>query len=270
MVAQGKVVEEFEHKFSKKCGCKYGIAVNSGTAALHLILLSLGIGVGDEVICTSFSFIATASPIVMCGAKPVFVDIEPDTYNIDPLKIEELLTDRTKAIIGVNLFGKLASWNELQVISKKNNLFLLEDSAQSHFARRDKLKSGNFGHASWFSFYATKNMMTAEGGMITTNDHQIFENARRLRQHGMSKLGMYDYDELGFNYRTTDINAALGLAVNSRRIEIAKVQYFREFSEINLPLSLVENTYITYTIVTSNKIREKPKSLKGVLLVGCI
>ena len=245
-IAQGPKVKEFEEQFAKKCGANYGVAVNSGTAALHCILLALGVGPGDEVICTSFSFIATASPILMCGAKPVFVDINPISYNIEAANVEAAITPKTKAVIGVNLFGKLADWAELGHVCKKYNLYLLEDAAQSHFAKNKEGIAGSFSTASWFSFYATKNMTTAEGGMVVTNHEHIDQSVRRIRQHGMSAPGMYDYEELGFNFRTTDINAAMGLVqlqkideVNLKRISIAE-RYnhaFSVFPELNLPVS---------------------------------
>lgn len=264
IIAQGPKVKEFEDKFAAKCGAKFGVAVNSGTAALHCILEALNIGPGDEVICTSFSFIATASPLLMCGAKPVFVDIDANTYNIDPSKVEDKITANTKAVIGVNLFGNLADWKSLSTICKRHDLYLLEDAAQSHFAQSDGKVSGNLSDAGWFSFYATKNMMTAEGGMITTNHPELDKKMRRIRQHGMSELGMYDYEQLGYNYRTTDINAAIGLVqltkideFNAKRIRIAKAfnQAFAELKDLNLPMSSYtgEHVYHLYTVGVKNR-----------------
>lgn len=259
LVAQGPKVKEFEDIFAQKCGASNAIAVNSGTAALHCILDGIGIGEGDEVICTSFSFIATASPILMCGARPIFVDINKDTFNIDANLIEEKITKNTKAIIAVNLFGNLADWCSLSKIANKHNLYLLEDAAQSHFACRDGKFSGNFAYASWFSFYATKNMMTAEGGMVTTNSSELDKKIRRIRQHGMSELGMYDYEKLGYNYRTTDINAAIGLVqikkideFNKKRILIAKRynEAFNKLPNLQIPYSDYkgEHVYHLYSI----------------------
>lgn len=281
VIAQGSKVKEFEEKFSHKCGAKYGVAVNSGTAALHCILLALNVRPGDEIICTSFSFIATASPILMCGAKPVFVDIDANSYNIDVTKIEDAITSKTKAVIGVNLFGKLADWGELNRICSKHNLYLLEDAAQSHFANDGQTVSGNFATASWFSFYATKNMTTAEGGMVVTNNENIDQASRRIRQHGMSAPGMYDYEELGYNYRTSDINAAIGLAqlekiddFNLKRISIAK-RYnsaFSIFPELNLPISNYcgNHVYHLYTIgLKDSSVRDELIKILREEGIGC-
>jgi dTDP-4-amino-4,6-dideoxygalactose transaminase len=281
VIAQGPKVKEFEEKFSHKCGAKYGVAVNSGTAALHCILLALGVGPGDEVICTSFSFIATASPILMCGAKPVFVDIDANSYNIDVTKIEGAVTSKTKAVIAVNLFGKLADWGELNRLCSKRNLYLLEDAAQSHFAHNGQTMSGNFATASWFSFYATKNMMTAEGGMVVTNNEQIDQSVRRIRQHGMSAPGMYDYEQLGYNFRSTDINAAIGLVqlekidgFNLKRIGIAK-RYndaFSIFPELNLPVSNYcgDHVYHLYTIgLKDSSTRDELVKMLKDANIGC-
>lgn len=259
VVAQGPKVKMFEEKFSQKCGAKFGIAVNSGTAALHCALHALKIGDGDEVICPSFSFISSATPILMCGATPVFVDIDAKTYNIDPLELEKAINPKIKAIIGVNLFGRLADWEAINAIASKHRIPTIEDAAQSHFAMRNSRVSGNFSDLSCFSFYATKNMMTAEGGMIVTNKVEHDENCRRFRQHGMSGLGKYDYLDYGYNYRTTDLNAAIGLCqiekidtFNQRRIEIAKTynDAFDKYSNILTPTSDYsgEHVYHLYTL----------------------
>ena len=259
VVAQGPKVKLFEEIFSKKCGASFGISVNSGTAALHCALHSLEIGDGDEVICPSFSFISSATPILMCGATPVFVDIDANTYNIDPVELEKAINPKTKAIIAVNLFGRLADWEAINYISSNYGIPTIEDAAQSHFATRNNRVSGNFADLSCFSFYATKNMMTAEGGMIVTNKEEYDVSCRRFRQHGMSGLGKYDYLDYGYNYRTTDLNAAIGLCqiekidtFNQRRIEIAKVynDAFSECSNISLPASDYsgEHVYHLYTL----------------------
>ena len=281
IVAQGPKVAEFESKFAEKCGAGYGVAVNSGTAAAHAILNAFGVSEGDEVICVAFSFIATATPIRMCGAVPVFVDIDPATFNIDPSLVEAAITEKTKAVIAVNLFGRLAPWAELKEICDRHDLALFEDAAQSHFAARDGTVSGNFADAAWFSFYATKNMMTAEGGMAVTNNKAAMESMKRFRQHGMSGLGMYDYEELGYNYRTTDINAAIGLAqlnkidgFNAKRIEIA-ARYNAEFADLadlTLPLTEQEgeHVYHLYTVaVQSEAIRDALVSALREEGVGC-
>ena len=183
VVAQGPKVKLFEEIFSKKCGANFGIAVNSGTAALHCALHALKIGKGDEVICPSFSFISSATPILMCGATPVFMDIDANTYNIDPVELKEAINPKTKAIIGVNLFGRLADWEAINSISSNYGIPTIEDMANL-IATRNNCVSGNFADLSCFSFYATKNMMTAEGGMIVTNKEEYDVSCRRSASMG--------------------------------------------------------------------------------------
>lgn len=208
MIAQGPKVEEFELAFSEYIGCEYAAAVNSGTAALHIALLAHGIGKEDEVITSPFTFIATANSILYTGAKPVFADIEPDTYNIDPEKIQEKITSKTKAIMPVHLYGHSADMKAIMEIAEDRKLVVIEDACQSHGAECLGKKAGNFG-AGAFSFYPTKNMTTSEGGMITTNEKDIAEKAKMIRAHG-SKV-RYLHEMLGFNLRMTDIAAAIGL-----------------------------------------------------------
>ncbi|AKB30457.1 UDP-4-amino-4-deoxy-L-arabinose--oxoglutarate aminotransferase [Methanosarcina siciliae T4/M] len=209
MIAQGPKVEEFELAFSGYTGCEYAVAVNSGTAALHIALLAHGIGKEDEVITSPFTFIATANSILYTGAKPVFSDIEPDTYNIDPEKIQEKITSKTKAIMPVHLYGHPADMKAIMEIAEDHKLVVIEDACQSHGAECLGKKAGSFGTGA-FSFYPTKNMTTSEGGIITTNERRIAEKAKIIRAHG-SKV-RYLHEMLGFNMRMTDIAAAIGLA----------------------------------------------------------
>ncbi|NLN43671.1 MAG: DegT/DnrJ/EryC1/StrS family aminotransferase [Methanosarcina sp.] len=208
MIAQGPKVEEFELAFSEYTGCEYAAAVNSGTAALHIALLAHGIGKGDEVITSPFSFIATANSILYTGAKPVFADIESDTYNIDPERIQEKITPKTRAIMPVHLYGHSADMKAIMEIADDNNLIVIEDACQSHGAECLGKKVGSFGTGA-FSFYPTKNMTTSEGGMLTTDDKEIAEKAKMIRAHG-SKV-RYMHEILGFNLRMTDIAAVIGL-----------------------------------------------------------
>ncbi len=208
MIAQGPKVEEFELAFSEYTGCEHGVAVNSGTAALHIALLANGIEKGDEVITSPFSFIATANSILYTGAKPVFADIESDTYNIDPERIQEKITPKTRAILPVHLYGHPADMKAIMEIAEDNKLIVIEDACQSHGAECLGKKVGSFGTGA-FSFYPTKNMTTSEGGMLTTNDKEIAEKAKMIRAHG-SKV-RYLHEMLGFNLRMTDIAAAIGL-----------------------------------------------------------
>ncbi|MDL2245985.1 DegT/DnrJ/EryC1/StrS family aminotransferase [Methanobrevibacter sp. OttesenSCG-928-K11] len=220
MIAQGPKVEEFEKKFAKCIGSKYAIATNSGTAALHVALLSAGIGEGDEVITTPFTFIATGNSIVYTGARPVFVDIDPKTYNIDVDKIEAKITPKTKAIMPVHLYGQPALMDKINEIAKKHNLIVIEDAAQAHGAIFKDKNVGNWGDMACFSFYPTKNMTTSEGGIITTNDKELHDKAQKFRAHGASKR--YFHDEIGYNFRMTDIEAAIGIA------QLKKIDGFNE------------------------------------------
>ena len=210
MIAQGPKVEEFEQKFAEWVGADYGIAVNSGTAALHVALLSCGIGEGDEVITTPFTFIASGNSILYTGAKPVFADIDLKTYTLDPSSIEPLITENTKAILPVQLYGQSADMDEINEIAEKYGLIVIEDAAQAHGATCNGKKVGSMGDMSCFSFYPTKNMTTSEGGIITTDDEDLAENAKVFRAHGASVR--YHHDEIGYNFRMTDISAAIGLA----------------------------------------------------------
>ena len=226
MIAQGPKVEEFEEEFAEWVGADYGIAVNSGTAALHVALLSCGIGEGDEVITSPFTFIASGNSIVYTGAKPVFADIDLETYTIDPNSIEDLITENTKAILPVQLYGQSADMDGINEIAEKYGLTVIEDAAQAHGATFNGTPVGSMGDMACFSFYPTKNMTTSEGGIITTNDEELAENARIFRAHGASIR--YHHSEIGYNFRMTDISAAIGLAqldkiddFNCKRIENA-------------------------------------------------
>lgn len=226
MIAQGPKVEEFEQRFAEWVGAEYGIAVNSGTAALHVALLSCGIGEGDEVITTPFTFIASGNSILYTGAKPVFGDIDLKTYTLDPNSIEDLITENTKAIMPVQLYGQSADMEKINEIAEKYGLIVIEDAAQAHGATCNGKKVGSMGDMSCFSFYPTKNMTTSEGGIITTDDEDLAENAKVFRAHGASVR--YHHDEIGYNFRMTDISAAIGLAqldkideFNDKRIENA-------------------------------------------------
>lgn len=208
MLAQGPKVKEFEEKFAKFIGTKYAIATSSGTTALEVALRAHGIGAGDEVITTPFTFIASANAILFCGAKPVFADIEEDTFNLDPAKIEAKITKRTKAILPVHLFGRPCDMTKIMAIAKKHKLIVIEDACQAHGAEWKNKKVGSFATGA-FSLYPTKNMTTGEGGMITTDSKAIYEKCNLLRAHG-SKIKYY-HDILGYNYRMTDLAAAIGL-----------------------------------------------------------
>ena len=226
MFAQGPVVAEFEKAFARYCGVKNAVAVNSGTAALHAAVASAGIGPGDEVIVPTFSFIATASCVSMCGARPVFADVDPEYFTIDPEEVRKLFTSRTKAVIGVHLFGQPFDIDPIKELCSDNDAVLIEDAAQAHGSIYKGKKAGSLGAAGCFSFYPTKNMTTGEGGMVTTDDNEYAGKIRKFINHGQSEK--YLHTSLGYNYRMTDISGAIGLAqlakldgFNKRRIHNA-------------------------------------------------
>ncbi len=206
-LAQGEEVARFEAEFAAACGVRHAVAVSSGTTALHLALLAHGIGPRDEVITSSFSFIATGNSILYTGARPVFVDIEPDTFNLDPAQVEAAITPRTRAIMPVHLFGQAAPMAALSEIATRHGLSLIEDACQAHLAEFAGTKVGGFG-TGCFSFYPTKNMTSGEGGMLTTNDPQIADRATIFRALGMRRR--YYHDVLGYNFRMTNLHAAIG------------------------------------------------------------
>lgn len=223
-LAQGERVAAFEKRFAELCQMPEAIAVSSGTAALHLALIAHEIGYGDEVITTSFSFAATANVILLVGAIPVFVDIDPETYNIDPALVEAAITPRTKAIMPVHLYGNPCDMERLQAIADEHHLLIIEDACQAHAASIHGKPAGSFG-TGCFSFYPTKNMTTGEGGIITTRDPLIAERARLLRSHGQRER--YRHVALGFNLRMTELQAAIGLA------QLAKLEQFTEKRRAN-------------------------------------
>ena len=258
-IAQGPKVRELEEKFAKFCGTKYAIAVNSGTAALHSSLYVTGIKENDEVITTPFTFIATANSILMQRARPVFADIDEETFNLDPEKIKQKVTKKTKAIMAVNLYGQACDYDALRDISKSKNLKIIEDAAQSVGAEYKGIKSGNLGDIAGFSFYATKNIACGEGGIITTNDEDYAENAKLFRQHGRSKMSAYEYVNLGYNYRSTDISAVIMLEqlkkldfINKKRIENASYlsKGLQKIKGLQVPIvkSGRKHVYHQYTI----------------------
>lgn len=258
MLAQGKKVQEFEQAFAAFIGVKHAIATSNGTMALHAALLAHNIGTGDEVITTPFSFIATANVICMAGATPVFVDIEEQSFNINPDLIEKAITSRTKAILPVHLYGRPAAMDKIQQISQKYHLVIIEDACQAHGAMFQGKKVGSFG-TGCFSFYPTKNMTTGEGGMITTNDDNVAAKARRLITHGSEKKYYHDY--LGYNYRLTDIAAAIGLEQlkklsqfnTKRKTNALFFQEKLQTMSIILPQIVEGHVFHQYTIRVKNR-----------------
>jgi perosamine synthetase len=208
MVVQGPEVAAFENEFSELVGGRHCVAVNSGTSALHLSLMALGIGPGDEVIVPSFTFAASANAIRLVGADPIFVDIEPDSFNADPDAVQAAITPRTAAIMPVHLYGHPAAMDRIVAIAESHGLAIVEDACQAHGATSGGVPVGAFGAAGCFSFYPTKNMHALEGGMITTGDPEMARTLRLLRNQGMEQR--YANEIVGANMRMTDVNAAVG------------------------------------------------------------
>ncbi len=218
IIAEGPVTRSFEHEFATYCGAGHAVAVNNGTAALHAALLAGGVVPGDEVIVPAFTFFATASSVAMTGAQPVFADVLLDTCCIDPDSVCDRITDKTKAVIGVHLYGQPCDAFLLREICSDQELLFIEDAAQAHGAMINGAKVGSIGDLACFSFYATKNLATGEGGMVTTNSAELHDRLRRIINHGQS--GKYIHTEIGYNYRMTDIAAAIG------RVQLSKLDEF--------------------------------------------
>ncbi|MBU3621115.1 DegT/DnrJ/EryC1/StrS aminotransferase family protein [Polynucleobacter sp. CS-Odin-A6] len=216
----GPYIEEFEKRYAKICGVNYALAVSNGTTGLHLALHSLGVGPGDEVIIPDLTFVATANAVMYCKAKPIPVDVCRDSYCIDPEKIYNAITPKTKAIIPVHIYGHPADMGAIIDIAREKNLLVIEDAAEAHGASINGRQVGSFGDCGVFSFYANKILTTGEGGLITTNDKALYIRMKHLRDHAMSSSKKYWHDEVGFNYRMTNLQAAIGVA------QIDKLNYF--------------------------------------------
>lgn len=269
----GKYVAEFERAFASYIDVKHAIAVNSGTAALHTALVAAGIGPGDEVIVPAMTFVATANVVAITGAKPIFVDVDPETLCIDPEKVQEAITSKTKAIIPVHVYGQPANMKAIMEIAEDKGIIVIEDAAQAHGAIYMERKVGSIGHIGCFSFFATKNMTTGgEGGIVTTNDAEIARRCRLFRTHGQEEA--YKVVMLGLNYRMTELAAAIGI------LQLKKLDRMNAIRAMNANLldSLLHNvkgirlppkvpgtkpSYYVYTIRLEEQIRN---SLKEYLL----
>lgn len=222
---QGPKVEEFEEKFAEYIGTEHAIATNSGTAALHIAQASVGIGPGDEVIVPALTFFSTVTSVIHNNAIPTFTDIDPEIYCLNPEDMEKKITEKTKAVIPVHLYGHPAEMDQITEIAQAHDLLVIEDAAQAHGAEYKGRKVGSIGDVGCWSFYATKNMTTGEGGMITTNDSNIAEKARLIRSHGMTSR--HDHEVLGYNYRMNEIAAAMGL------VQLSKLDKLNEIRKRN-------------------------------------
>jgi perosamine synthetase len=270
--SKGKFVAEFEEAFARYCGVKHGVATSSGTTALHLALACLDIGPGDEVIVPTLSFIATANVVTYCGAKPVFVDSVADTWNMDPAAVEKAITRKTRAIIVVHLFGHPAHMDELQAIAGKHRLHLIEDACEAHGGEYRGARVGSMGAIGCFSFYGNKIITTGEGGMLVTNSVSLADNARLLKDHGMSRTRKYWHGHIGFNYRMTNLQAALGVAQMDRMEQVidrkrrnARIynSLLGEIPGITLPQEApwARHVYWLYTILIEDRFRSSRKTI---------
>jgi len=270
----GPKYSEFEKKFARKIGTKYACSVSSGTAGLHLLMLASGIGPGDEVITSPFSFVASSNCILYVGAKPVFVDVDPLIYNIDPAKIEEKITKKTKAILVVHIFGQACDMEPIIHLAKKYKLQIIEDACESIVATYKGKQVGTFGQAGVFAFYPNKQMTTGEGGMIVTNNKKIYEICDSLKNQGRAKNDQWlDHEYLGYNYRLDEMSCALGISQlekldfmikERRKIATWYNETLISYKEITqVPSVAVNNTHTWFVYV----IKIKDKKIKRNLLI---
>jgi perosamine synthetase len=256
----GDYIQQFQDLFAEKCGARYGIACSNGTVALHLALAALGIEPGDEVIVPSFTMIATANAVTYCGAKPILVDSELGSWNMDLNQVKDRITPRTKAIIPVHTYGHPVDMDGLNEVAEKNGIIVLEDAAEAHGAKYKGQTVGSLGTAACFSFYANKILTTGEGGIVTTNDARLASLLSTLRDHAFSEERHFWHKFVGFNYRMTNMQAAMGLAqtekleeyVNRRRANAAYyTELLKQIPGITTPPEAedVENVFWMYGII---------------------
>ncbi|MCE7981675.1 MAG: DegT/DnrJ/EryC1/StrS family aminotransferase [Caldilinea sp. CFX5] len=258
--SNGKYIREFEERFAAFCGAAHGISTSNGTTALHLALHALGIGPGDEVIVPALTFVASANAVQYTGATPVFADVDPVTWTIDPTAVEPLVTPKTKAIMPVHLYGHPAPMAALKALADQHGLLLVEDAAEAHGAQVGEQRTGALGRVAAFSFFANKIITTGEGGMVTTNDPALATRCRLLRDHAMPPERRYWHDEVGFNYRMTNLQAAVGVAqmarindfiARKRALACLYGQRLSDLPGVTLPVELpgYTNIYWMYSIL---------------------
>ncbi len=260
----GEYVRRFEREFAAYCGVRYGVATHNGTVALHLALVALGIGPGDEVIVPTLTFVATANAVTYTGATPVFVDSEPRTWNLDPEAAARAVTPRTRAIIAVHLYGHPADMDPLRALANEHGLTLIEDAAEAHGARYKGRRAGSLSDVAIFSFMGNKIITTGEGGMVLTDDDALAERCFFLENHARQKENPYWHTEIGYNYRMTNLQAALGVAQLGRIEELVAIRlrnavhYNRRLAEIPSltppPCAeWAENVYWMYTALVEDE-----------------
>jgi len=266
--SKGRFIAEFESQFAKYIGVDYASAVCNGTVAIHLALVALGIGAGDEVIVPTFTYIASANPILQVGATPVFVDSEKDTWQMSVEDIKAKITNKTKAILAVHLYGQTCDMDKIIQIAKENDLFLIEDCAEAVGSEYKGKKAGVFGDVACFSFFGNKTITCGEGGMVITNDATIFDRLVHFKGQGLAKYREYWHDTMGYNYRMTNICAAIGLAQLEQVKTFLKQKrdvanwYLDELKDLPIEFQHeAKNTYHSYwmfsILVKRPEIREK-------------
>lgn len=274
--SRGKYIQKFEEGFARYCGCSEGITTTSGTSALHLALAALGIGQGDEVIVPAFTMAACVLAVIYTGATPVLIDSEPETWNMDVNQLESRITQRTRAIMPVHIYGHPCDMSPILSVASKHGLWVVEDAAEAHGAEYNGKRVGGIGHAGCFSFYANKIITTGEGGMVVTNDTRLAEKARALKDLAHSSQRRFLHTEIGFNYRMTNLQAAIGLAQLERIGELSEMrrQNARRYNSIladvpgvRLPVekSWARNVYWMYSIVLESNSGTSRDSLMGSL-----
>lgn len=277
MLASGEWVAQFEKDFASYLQVPFGVATSSGTTALHALMLALGIQEGDKVLTTPFSFVASANAIIYCGAQPIFVDIDPNTYNICPKALAEAIRQHpdAKAVLVVHIFGLAAQMKEICHLTDKHGLLLIEDCAQAHGAEYQGEKVGTFGVAAAFSFYPTKNITCGEGGMVTTSDEKIAHSVARIINHGQHKR--YHHHQLGYNFRLTNIHAAIGIQqlkkldkFNQQRISNA--EFYRQHinnNNIRLPYQPDNCKHVYHQFTVQVSMRERFAAYLQQQGIGC-
>ncbi|MCA1293924.1 DegT/DnrJ/EryC1/StrS family aminotransferase [Paenibacillus sp. alder61] len=275
--ANGKYVTEFEEKFADFCGTKHALSCANGTVALHLPLLAYGVGQGDEIIIPTFTYIATANAVKYCGATPVLVDCQNGSWGIDPNKIEEKITTRTKGIIVVHLYGHPVDMDPVMEIAKKHNLFVIEDAAEAHGAEYKGKVVGSIGDVGTFSFFGNKIISTGEGGMITTSDNELADRMRLLRGQAMDPTRRYWFNEVGYNYRMTNLQAAVGLGQleniswhmgQRRRIAAEYIERLSQYSELftlQPEMPWAKHAYWMVSILLSDKVKASRDEIMSML-----
>jgi len=273
--SSGKYIEKFEESFAKFCGTQYGVSCTNGLGALHLACSAIGLKKDDEVIVPTFTMAASINAILFTGAKPVLVDADPKTYCIDVSKIEEKITEKTKAIMPVHIYGHPCDMDEINEISKKYNLFVIEDAAEAHGAEYKGKKCGSLSDIGCFSFYANKILTTGEGGMCVTNNLKLAEKMKKLRNHAF-EIPRFIHNEIGFNYRLTNLQAAIGCAqvenaeklVEARRnVGLRYNTLLKNIKGLILPIekSYVKNVCWMYGVVLSDEIKLSRKEIVEML-----